>query len=586
MAINDIVQTVAEARVDARSLSEFVFKPAGFKVTRRLAPTIDTLQFYVNSLSLAVTEAQGKVEYIETTVQDAINNTAVEGGVLADTFVVVGNSINQRQVNAGIESISNLLAIQAPTDGLRLHVKSRFAGEDVGGGDFIFSTSSAETDNGGTVFNATGGKWLRVFSGAHKVSWYAGSDSAAEDRTALVQKAIDATCRLISADALEVDGKYKITSSLMIDRMVDQTKGDYVIYANGGNNGFKIDTPITMFSSRIPYGAAGSGYPRQPISEFTIFKSIDFESTVTDINACVFDDKFLRLTFDNCTYLKIRGCKAAAYLQTIKWINHCKLRHHTGFFVECGDAYDVRFIFNEVENSGSGFKINGLARGCQFDDNLYQGCLSPFVTAAGWFGGSIDTNYFEQNNDAEIVLGIDGGVGGGYSISNNTFLLGETLESDPTFFPIQVGRSRGFTLNGNMSNGNLAKTNLASLFEISANGNTVPSGKLVMSDDANKVGDVVAINTTVLADAKLLRNHVNVITDSVGADAAVRLPKLSEYLNGSQITVINDSATALKIYPAQGERIKGAAYSAPDTIGGFGAKTTFYKSSSDYWVKV
>lgn len=105
MAINDIVQTIAEARVDARSLSEFVFKPADFTVTRRLAPSVRTLQYYIdlfnnlnivfassvttaqNSLDLSVIEAQGKVGYIESTVQNAINNTAVEGGVLADTFL-------------------------------------------------------------------------------------------------------------------------------------------------------------------------------------------------------------------------------------------------------------------------------------------------------------------------------------------------------------------------------------------------------------------------------------------------------------------------------------------------------------------
>ena len=105
MAINDIVQTIAEARVDARSLSEFVFKPADFTVTRRLAPSVRTLQYYIdlfnnlnvvfarsvtaaqNSLDLSVINAQGKVGYIESTVQNAINNTAVEGGVLADTFL-------------------------------------------------------------------------------------------------------------------------------------------------------------------------------------------------------------------------------------------------------------------------------------------------------------------------------------------------------------------------------------------------------------------------------------------------------------------------------------------------------------------
>lgn len=123
MADTDIVQVISEARVDARSLSEFVFKPAGFKVARRLAPTIDTLQFYIDrfdaldgdfkssvttamfNLNNSVAEAEGKVEYIGTTVQDAINNTATPNGVLADTFLTVtkvsANAIprNQHQVN-------------------------------------------------------------------------------------------------------------------------------------------------------------------------------------------------------------------------------------------------------------------------------------------------------------------------------------------------------------------------------------------------------------------------------------------------------------------------------------------------------
>lgn len=131
MAINDIVQTIAGARVDARSLSDFVFKPAGFKVARRLAPPVDTLQFYIDrfnslngdfssfvsvalsSLNDSVAEAQGKVEYIEATVQDAINNTAVEGGILADTFVTATAKSagmiarSQREINAERTSIGD-----------------------------------------------------------------------------------------------------------------------------------------------------------------------------------------------------------------------------------------------------------------------------------------------------------------------------------------------------------------------------------------------------------------------------------------------------------------------------------------------
>lgn len=113
MAINDIVQTVAEVRVDARSLSEFVFKPAGFKVARRLAPTVDTLQFYINrfnslnsdfsssvsvalsSLNNSVAEAEGKVTYIETTVQDAIKQSILSSGFVTIDSFELGATITQ-----------------------------------------------------------------------------------------------------------------------------------------------------------------------------------------------------------------------------------------------------------------------------------------------------------------------------------------------------------------------------------------------------------------------------------------------------------------------------------------------------------
>lgn len=114
MAINDIVQTIAEARVDARSLSEFMFKPAGFKVARRLAPQVDTFQFYINrfnslngdfsssvsasllNLSNSVAEADSRVAYIETTVQDAISQSILASGFVTIDSFEAGATITQR----------------------------------------------------------------------------------------------------------------------------------------------------------------------------------------------------------------------------------------------------------------------------------------------------------------------------------------------------------------------------------------------------------------------------------------------------------------------------------------------------------
>lgn len=114
---NEFVQTMADARADAQSLSDFVFKPSGFKVARRLAPTIDTLQFYIDRFDATKATTDAYIATIPTIVNDAINNTAVEGGILADTFVTVtangSGSVarNQRGKNADVVSVKDFGAL-------------------------------------------------------------------------------------------------------------------------------------------------------------------------------------------------------------------------------------------------------------------------------------------------------------------------------------------------------------------------------------------------------------------------------------------------------------------------------------------
>ena len=247
------------------------------------------------------------------------------------SFIVDSSGLSQQEINNKNNTISHVaLMLDAPVvNGKIFNVLSRdspnfeLVKPYSGGGLFKWDASSTATPDGGTVFThntVASGRFLRIIDSDVHVSWFAGHGWTNEDKTTRVQQAIDFANRLDRASALHCDGKFTITQ-LMIDRLTDATVGDFVIYATGNNDGFRIDSPSTMFSSRLPYNPNDApAYTKAPCSEFTIFRNIDFEASIAHVDNCVFDDKFLRLTFDGCTHRKMRGCKQGEYLQTIKWM--------------------------------------------------------------------------------------------------------------------------------------------------------------------------------------------------------------------------------------------------------------------------
>lgn len=87
---NDIVQTIAEARIDAQSLSEFIWKPADFMVQRRLAPPMNTMNYflqYFNAISNIYTQSAGFVNV------DGITRRTL-GQMSVDTEAAVNSAIN------------------------------------------------------------------------------------------------------------------------------------------------------------------------------------------------------------------------------------------------------------------------------------------------------------------------------------------------------------------------------------------------------------------------------------------------------------------------------------------------------------
>lgn len=125
------IKQLEDASLDAISLSEFIFKPSGFKVERRLAPQIDTLEFYLDylkGLQAVYEQEDGVVEVngvevipvkqaikdsvddillgdYKTYLEDKVDALPFEDGFLPDNSVsVIPNAVGAVRSNQSIKN--------------------------------------------------------------------------------------------------------------------------------------------------------------------------------------------------------------------------------------------------------------------------------------------------------------------------------------------------------------------------------------------------------------------------------------------------------------------------------------------------
>lgn len=74
-----------------------------------------------------------------------------------DVLIETSENVNQRQINDGLDSVTQLASIKNPRNGQRVYVKSYHAGLNKGGGEFIYVASKASENDGFMCFNG----WVR-----------------------------------------------------------------------------------------------------------------------------------------------------------------------------------------------------------------------------------------------------------------------------------------------------------------------------------------------------------------------------------------------------------------------------------------
>ena len=307
--------------------------------------------------------------------------------------VIDASGLSQQELNSGLESIADLLAIPNPKTGNRVYVKSYHVGTNKGGGNFVYESALSATNDGIVVFNG----WVRVFSSLDVSPLWAGAagDGLTND-TVAIQKTIE-FCLSTKLSLVSNTQKYLVDQTILIPRNFDSTfKAPKKINLDFGNSEFILvnDTPL-FESGYYNNGVLVSSYG-QPVESQNSFEIKLFNFTATTQNGsypesyliriqdwhqgCVLSDisthvfknflqsrqnfymNFLRL---NAAYSG--GGKAGTRFQFVGDHNLCTIRKLTGV------------------NSSTGYHFtNGLVTALTFHENSLEG-----MTVGAMFSGLV-----------------------------------------------------------------------------------------------------------------------------------------------------------------------------------------------------
>lgn len=358
------------------------------------------------------------------------------------------------------------------------------------GGEGTFYRDSGDTaspdDNAMCIVDVNSARWKRQYLGAVKNSWFGAKNDRVTDDTAANQAAINYCLSFPQAKPLRITGSSLVTASMMIDRQVDTTSGDFVIIGDGAYAGFYTKTAITLIDSTIAMPGD------DPVSEFVTFHRVHFEASSNAYNAFVLSKKFLRVQFLTCTWEKIACANmVGAYAQTFRFLNN-RIRRWAGYFLSSTGSYDIDFSGNIAEAGGPFFRSvdstgNRGTVGNRFIGNLYEASSGSFIEASVVLGLEISGNYFEGNSGHTLDLTAVGFGNYGIELSGNSIQsLGANI-ANPNFYEVKWGNTGGCASNGNYCTGRLHDQSAMNGYALDANGDV--AAKELIRGNASGITD-------------------------------------------------------------------------------------------------
>jgi hypothetical protein len=261
---------------------------------------------------------------------------------------------------------------------------------------------------------------------------------------------------------LIVSGSLYLTASINIDRAIGGTYylTNFRITGVDSNSGFGVNTAIVMFSATSFAGTSA-------VSDAVTFDTLHFEVDSAATAAYVVDGAYIRMQFQSCRFMRIKGMSALSCNTFSHYFDSCHMYGWTGIFYKHSytSSNDISFSGCYV-NSGVDFVDIGHAQGFRFTDNAIEACTGTPVSLKGTRGAEVTGNYFEANSLTTGSYYVDFQGGGGLPVagavaSGNLFYLTSAQKIDVNFYAMNWYGAQGGMSSGNWSTGKLHRTTTA-----------------------------------------------------------------------------------------------------------------------------
>lgn len=352
-----------------------------------------------------------------------------------------------------------------PVAGTEITVAGYHNAGDGGGGTFIWNAGTLTAYDEGIHFESTAatGYYQRLYSGEVLARWFGtygnGTDNDAPALNQAIQYCIENSLNL------RLDGNFTIRTSLKVNRFVNHSINfdEYFVIAGGS---IYVAAAIPVFTSDIHPNPAHN--PLYPVAQFLRIREVVFSGDVANESYVLDGNKFLRTTFDGCTFIAIKLLNTTSFIQSIYLIN-CQARYWTGVFLHTtGGCYDTRITHGLYEAGESFANLTGTLSGhgtnASITNNVIEGLSGYGIRYKYSSALSICFNYFEHNLEGDII-GTDNQdiehPNRGISHIGNYHYFNFPVDGngDPVFdfgyYPVSWGATLGGVSVSNSSNANM-----------------------------------------------------------------------------------------------------------------------------------